>query len=346
MVENLTIDPINYYYFGITVVVLLIYYYCMKSRHQLPHWKKITKNTNMSQNQCDTILVTTKNGKFHMDPNKIEIHMKMLKRALVGLHDSDSVNNCHKCDRYLRTIKNITSEYIKDNTTESSGGELESRVLLANDHIVQERELLQKKLLNSAEHELSCDNLSKQRNYTLLNIILDIDTIIFMIKSSLCKRSSLQVDNMTKLVRELHKSIDVDLVDDQSKYYKNIKPIDDIIDLSDTFDYTKRGKHNKQLHQNTSFRQLDGDQVMNDTPAVNYENPLLTNHLKQTDINPHMEIDNKLLVSHETPKEFIDNISQRGLNFSKKPCMLNRNGFQKTFKNNKHIDRSGRTSLM
>jgi hypothetical protein len=193
-------ESINYKYLGTTVVFLLLaYYYLYATKQQLK--KRETQNVFK-----DSVRVLTKKGEIYMDPNIFEMHMSRVKENIISIHKNFDKTDCSSIKAYLDDAKINIEEYIKMNVDQSSMSMCEYKNIdnIFNDNILQESEILKHKLANITERD-DKDN-SDEFRYKLLELILDMDIIMFLIKTSLCKNGSVDLSALDKVVLELYRT--------------------------------------------------------------------------------------------------------------------------------------------
>lgn len=338
------IEFINYSYLGAAIVLLIVCYYFLQSTKEKLHKKNLEKD----DIQRKSIKVQTNKGEIAMDPNVFEMHMKRMKDNIIELNKNFSAKDCGNIKKYLERTKLNTKSYINANNVNSDFCDIKSKFGMIDDYILQERDLLKNKLASKTESDSAADNSSDKMRYSILEILIDIDIILFLVRSSLCKKGKLDLTAIDSLILELYrtncedpstKKLSHDLDNLDSDY---VSPVMDFV-----FDGKEGFNGGNGIHVDVTSRTLDGSQIMNNGPTVNYENLLLTEQNERTGKSQRMVIDNKLLVSHEMPSEFIDNIDKGRMFFTGNTRKLN-NGrnTQATLSYNPHVDRTGRTSLM
>jgi hypothetical protein len=346
MLKNQTVDPINYYYCCTAVILLLICYYFLQSTKHTLHVKELDK----SNIQNKTITVQTKNGEAKMDPNVFEIHLKKMKDDIIELNTNCSFSDCDDIKKYLDKTKTDTQSYINVNVNDVNPEfcDITSKLALTDDHVLQERELLKKKLTNSTESDSVADNTSDRIRYSILELLIDIDIILFLVRSSLCKTGKLDLSNIDSLILELYKN---KCVENPSKKLSSDNNVDDDssnVNMDMSLENTEGLVSDKinVSHVGKVANRLSGSQIMKDGFSVFYENKLLTHANKPTDTNQKMTIDNNLLMSHERQPEFIENIGKSGSKFISQSSKLNNElDHRSTIRYKPHVDYDSRTCL-
>jgi hypothetical protein len=347
MLKNKPVELINYSYMVTAVIILIMCYSFMKSTKQKLHMKKIDKY----DIQQKTITVQTKKGEIVMDPNVFEMHMKRVKDNIVELNKNFSVDDCSGIKKYLDRTKKNTKSYINSNTNGNSDFcDLDSGINLMDDHVLQERNALKKKLAKTTESDSTADTRADRAKYSILEILIDIDIILFLVRSSLCKNGKLDLSSMDSLLLELYKT---NCVSAESKKINH--KIDEISHnyIEPTKDLTfkrNEGFHSKDKnrvgYKGHTINRLSGSQSMVDGQSVFYENRMLKQPNKRVGKSQRMKIDNNLLISHERQPMFIDNINNGGVKFAYEPHkLINDLHNWDHIPNEQHIDRTSRTSL-
>ena len=82
-------------------------------------------------------------------------------------------------------------------------------------------ELLKNKLSIKTERD-DVESSPEKLRYDLLNLIIDIDIILFLIKSSLCKTGSLNLSLLDQVIIELYRTHCVNETDDSDIHNNRI----------------------------------------------------------------------------------------------------------------------------
>ena len=215
-----TIDEVNYKYLGVAIIFLIItYYYLNETKHTI-HKKEIDNS------HKNAIKIATSKGEILMDPNIFEIHMTRLKDNIITLNKNFTPKDCPKLKKHLDKAKVNTRAYINMNTNNinSSFCDINYENGILYDSILQERELLKNKLSNKTEKDDNDETIdSDNMRYTLLELVIDIDIILFLIRSSLCKKGSLDLSCLDSAILELYRNNCLNEIPEfspQSKYTK------------------------------------------------------------------------------------------------------------------------------
>jgi hypothetical protein len=201
----MSIETINFNYLGLAIVFLLVTYYWLEhtKRTITIAEKKIAKNGNTGEH----ILVTTNKGEIEMDTNVFEHHMGRMKDNLVQLNQKFTDRECFELKEYLDKAKLNTQRYIDLNKNESAEFcNLESRYEMVDDYMLQDRELLRKQL-DSRKTIIETDAVDiDEIRYSILELLIDIDIILFLMRSSMCKRGRFDMTSMDQVILELYNS--------------------------------------------------------------------------------------------------------------------------------------------
>jgi hypothetical protein len=288
MAKNKSIEPVNYSYFIASVILLIICYYFLKSTQVQLHEKNLIEN----DAQKKTIKVRTAKGEIYMDPNIFEMHIKHMKTNIIELNTQFSDKECVELKKYLDKTKNNTSEYININTNPDLCN-INTQPKLINDIILEKRELLKHKLdsNDSNTDSTSTDNIQQ----SILELLIDIDIILLLVKSSMCKNGTLDFSLIDTVMLELYKNKCSEIqpnIQKNNEYKLNLE-IPNLI--------------NKGFTPKPAFRKLDGDQNLVNEYEYLYKN---NSTIKPSDIIPS---DNKQRgkrmrdsISHNTNKDFTD----------------------------------------
>jgi hypothetical protein len=200
------LEPVNYKYLGIAILFLLITYYFLENT------KKKIRTKELKDSYKSSIKVLTQKGEIQMDSNIFEMHMTRLKTNIVNLHKQFDKGNCPKLKKYLDKAKKNTTSYIKMNikTTDNSFCDPNKQHNLFDDNILQEIELLKNKMSNKTETDDGDDgddgDISDKLRYNLLELTTDIDVILFLIRSSFCKKGALDLSSLDQVILELYRA--------------------------------------------------------------------------------------------------------------------------------------------
>jgi hypothetical protein len=190
---------LNYSYLGVTIILLMICYYFLYSTKKGIYHKKLSDDIINRK----IITVKTSNGDIMLDPNIFEMHMKRFKDNITELNDKISNETCESLKHIIKdTNKNIKA-YIQLNTEDIADFCNEDNLI--DESILKERDALKAKILKTARMENNINDEDKTR-LLLLETILDIDIIIFLIKSSLCKKGKLDLSAIDMLILELYRN--------------------------------------------------------------------------------------------------------------------------------------------
>lgn len=191
---------LNYSYLGVTIILLMICYYFLYSTKKGIYHKKLSDDIINRK----IITVKTSNGDIMMDPNIFEMHMKRFKDNITELNDKTSNETCESLRHIIKDTNNNMKSYIQLNT-EHLADFCSENTNLIDESILKERDALKAKILKTARMENNINEEDKTR-LLLLETILDMDIIIFLIKSSLCKKGKLDLSAIDMLILELYRN--------------------------------------------------------------------------------------------------------------------------------------------
>ena len=201
-------NVINFSYLAISVLILFVVYAILKGMKNSFHKNK----NNMSRN---TILVETGKDIMRMQPDIFEVHLNRLKNSLTSLNNTFSDYDCDEIKQYLDSSHNDLQKFIKLNKNDMSDSDfctLDSDDIIIDRYISNERELIQRKLMNKGEllqdSRQNEDDDSKQLYFKLqlLDIIVDIEIITFLIRNSVCKNGKIDIVNLHKLIEKMYEN--------------------------------------------------------------------------------------------------------------------------------------------
>jgi hypothetical protein len=309
------LEPINYSYLVVSFIVLILCYYFLRSTQTQLYKKKM----NDSVGQRKTIKVTTQKGEIYMDPNIFEMHIKRMKSHITELNKNFSDNECADLKKYLDKTKDNVNSYIKLNTDSIDPdfcSPLNKNVLI-DDSILNERELLKANLDTS-------DNSHKLK-HSILDLLIDMDIILFMIRSSLCKNGNLDLSFIDGLILELYRNNCI-----------NNKP--DFIQKDTIYIPAELPSNTKVFETQPPSKYLDGSQDI-----MKCHDDLYKNNYTPVEQTTRSEMLHKnSCLSHNTNTDFIDNIKKNNTFCTG----LNKRNSEKYKRNqNPEVDKSGRTSL-
>lgn len=212
-----TVEAVNYKYLGMSILFLIITYYYLYDTKKNIHKKEINNSHKTS------IKIATSKGDILMDPNIFEMHMTRLKDNIINLHKNFTSKDCPKLKKYLDNAKVNTHAYINMNTKDINPSfcDINTKNEILDNYVLQERELLKNKLSNKTEKDDEETTDSDNIRYTLLELIIDIDIILFLIRASLCKKGSLDLSCLDSVVLELYRTKCSDQISEfstQAKY--------------------------------------------------------------------------------------------------------------------------------
>jgi hypothetical protein len=197
------IESIDYKYLGVAVVFLLLaFFYLTNIKNE------IRQHTN-SKTFNSSVKVLTSKGEIYMDPNIFEKHMERIKETIINIHQNFDKRDCPKLKIYLDNAKIQTAGYIQMNKKDINTDfcNVDNKLDLFDDNILKERTLLKKKLdVKTKLDDNDDDTISDKMKYNLLELIIDIDIIIFLVKSSICKKGTLDLSSLDQVILEMYRN--------------------------------------------------------------------------------------------------------------------------------------------
>jgi hypothetical protein len=196
------VENVNYKYLGMAVVFLIMTYYYLSSTKSDIYIKKINDKSD------DKIYIMTANGKISMDNNVFEKHMNRMKKNISDLQHNFSKKHCDEMKKYIDAAKNQTKKYI-DLNKHNIGPDfckLDPSLKMIDDNILKERELLKNKMAGKHKTELDdgeTDDADAIR-YNILELLIDIDIIMFLVRSSICRKGEIDLTSLDNIMISLY----------------------------------------------------------------------------------------------------------------------------------------------
>jgi hypothetical protein len=204
-------EKVNYKYFGIAVVFLIMTYYFLTITQKSIHKKILEKE------ETSGVTVITEKGKVTLDPNIFEMHMKRIKENITYIKSNINTKKCSELKKYLKKAKLLTSEYLNANQDDLTIDFCNSnRMLFLNDETIKEKELLKKKFKTIVEHDASSDDEddsddeANKVKYMTIELLMDMDIILLLLKSSMCKNKTLNLNAIDQIVLDIYRMKCVD----------------------------------------------------------------------------------------------------------------------------------------
>lgn len=222
-----TIESVDYKYFGIAIVFLILTYYYLINTKTHIYRKKIISN-----NFDDKFYVMTSKGLMTMDNNILEKYMNKVKTNIKQMQNNFDSTKCGKLKKYLDDAKIQAKKYIElnKNDIDKNFCNLDMNVKIINDNMLKEREILKNKINRKTEmdNDDSADDLNNSDNikYDIMELLNDIDIMLFLVRSSICKKGNMDLSAIDKVVLELYRtncSYDVNYKAEISQLSKNSK---------------------------------------------------------------------------------------------------------------------------
>jgi hypothetical protein len=196
------INNLNYRYLGCAVLFFLISYYFL----YITKKSMIQYDINIKMKDKSSIKVLTSKGEIQMNSNIFEMHMNKTKETINKLTKNITTKDCNSLKKYLDDANINVKNYITLNTNDTNALCANNNNIF-NDSVIKERELLKKKLdKNLKRDDINDDDISDDIKYNLLNLVTDIDIILFLIKGSVCKKGFIDLTSIDKVILELYRS--------------------------------------------------------------------------------------------------------------------------------------------
>jgi hypothetical protein len=206
------VETINFTYLGLAIVFLIITYYWLEQTKQkiTQKEKRVAKNGNTGKH----ILVKTEKGDIEMDTNVFEHHMSRMKDNIVQLNQKFTDKECSDLKEYLDNAKSNTQSYIDLNKNDKKEPNdfcsLDARYGLVDDYMLQERDGLRRKMdlgqsktiMDNGDDDIDADEI----RYSMLELLIDIDIILFLMRSSMCKQGRFDMTSLDQVILELYNS--------------------------------------------------------------------------------------------------------------------------------------------
>lgn len=189
------IESVNYRYLGVSIVFLIFAYgFLLNTKNKII--KNNIKNNNMF------IKTITPDGEIYMDIGVFEMHIKRLRDNLVDLYKNMDVENCGILKSHLDNISQNTKKFINENSGNFDTSFCNTENKLFDDTLLQEYTLLKTKLSSNTERDDT--ELENNIKYKIIEILLDMNIIIFLNRSSMCKKGSMNLSAIDQIITELY----------------------------------------------------------------------------------------------------------------------------------------------
>lgn len=287
-----TKENINYTYLCVATILLIISYYLLhtlKKEH-----KEKEKRESSSKN---TILVQTSKGEIKMDANIFEIHMNRMKGNIISLSENMSGSKCSVIKKYLETTKQNTKSFIELNHNNKDFCKMDIQYKMVNPQILKERELLRKKMLKETVLETDESKEADKMRYSILELLIDIDIILFLVRASLCKTGKVDLSVMDSFLIELYR-INCDNQETQMDGKMIDPPQDTFVDGGDI-----DNNHTRDINNS---RNIDTSQIISDKTSLSQKNK---NQHQKNQKHTRRFVD---VLSHSNNKGFNSNIITAG----------------------------------
>lgn len=173
----------------------------------------------MQKNDKLTIKVITQKGEIYIDKNNFELHMDKIKKNISKLSKDVTNLDCPILKEYLHNAKINTRQYIDLNSSELNSF-CNNKSNIFNSKIIEERELLKKRLDKKTKRDDIGGSSDDQIRYELLDLIVDIDIILFLIKTSICNKGHINLSTLDNVILELYRNSCSGISSENSDYDK------------------------------------------------------------------------------------------------------------------------------
>jgi len=209
---------LNYRYLGCAILFFMMTFYFLRATKKSVHSYDIV----MQKNDDSTIKVITQKGAMHINKNNFELHMDKIKKNISKLSKHITKTDCPTLKKYLRNAKINTKNYIELNS-KNLNNFCDNKNNIFNDKVFEERNLLKKKLDKKTKRD-DIGNVSDDHiRYELLDLIIDIDIILFLMKSSICDKGRVDLSSLDKVILELYRNNCSDLPPEEFDDYNKIE---------------------------------------------------------------------------------------------------------------------------
>lgn len=206
---------LNYKYLGYSILFFILAYYYLHITRKSVHTYGIV----MQKNDKSTIKVITQKGEIYIDKNNFELHMDKIKKNISKLSKDVTNLDCPILKEYLHNAKINTRQYIDLNSSELNSF-CNNKSNIFNSKIIEERELLKKRLDKKTKRDDIGGSSDDQIRYELLDLIVDIDIILFLIKTSICNKGHINLSTLDNVILELYRNSCSGISSENSDYDK------------------------------------------------------------------------------------------------------------------------------
>jgi hypothetical protein len=214
------INNLNYKYLGFAVIFFLITYYFL----YITKKSIVQYDIDIKMKDKSSIKVLTSKGEIYMNSNIFEMHMNRVKETIHKLTKNITTKDCNSLKKYLDDANINIKNYITLNTNDTNALCANNNNIF-NDSVIKERELLKKKLDKTLKRDDIDDDISDNIKYNILNLVIDIDIILFLIKGSVCKKGFIDLTSIDKVILELYRSKCTQTIEPFNDKINNCTPV-------------------------------------------------------------------------------------------------------------------------
>ena len=324
-----------------TIVLLIVTYYILRRTKSYIHKKELDE----SDIERKSIRVKTVKGDIYMDPNIFEMHINRMKDNISKLNESLTSKDCKLVKNYLDRAKISARNYININSNNMKADFCKSNNLfkLINDNVLQERDLLKKKMTSKSEQDSEEDNRADHLRSDILELLTDMDIILFLVRSSLCKKGKMDLSLIDQLVLELYRANCEDEQDHSNEFDTNyFQSRPDPVNLDVVQNPSDIACQENFSHRKISNKHADSSQQMFDGTSIAPHRDKLSNKFKDDHIFNSNE---RGLMSHGVNKDFRPNIPISRANRDKRKPKTYKD-YTRVDPRNKEVDAGARQSLL
>jgi len=180
-------ENINYLYLGYSILFLIgTFYYLEYTKKDIVKTKYLQNNKTLC---CEDDIYT--------NDDLFELHLKKIKDKLMKLSKYYDKNNCECLKVHIKNADKSLKKYINLNRLDINDGIYNPSFSL-NQEIIKERKILKNKL-DSKQTRSDKDDAQDE----MIKLLLNIDIILLLSKSSVCKKGKLDLSSLNAIITEL-----------------------------------------------------------------------------------------------------------------------------------------------
>lgn len=325
-----------------TIVLLMITYYTLRRTKAYIHKKELDE----SDIERKSIRVKTEKGDIYMDPNVFEMHMNRMKDNINKLNERLTSGDCDIIKTHLERAKTSARNYININSNNMDADfcKTDARFKLLNDNVLQERDNLKKKIAAKSEQDSEEDNRADHLRYDILELLIDMDIILFLVRSSLCKKGKLDLSTIDQLMLELYRTNCADEQQAESTEFavNHSHSLPNEMNLGIAQNAYSIAHQENFSHSKISNKHADSSQRLFDNTSITQHRDKLSNKFKDDYVFNSNE---RGLMSHGVDKDFRPNIPIDRVNRGKRKPKTHED-YARADPRNKEIDAGSRQSLL